>query len=191
MNPKWKWRSKEAAEREHDEKTPNEHDAAQQLMEVATTTLVMAYTRWMMAEHRVSSVHSQWIVHLITLYSMDSDGQRLRGDDDWNLKNTKASGLCFVMTPNQYRFIGDIVGIHDFQWVLESHIAAESDCGAHFGGHRLRSRRLQDVFYAVNVSMVTMPSVIYRVVMSYRIHCVETGSTVTVLLVVYEEGGVG
>ena len=29
MNPKWKWRSKEAAEREHDEKTPNEHDAAQ------------------------------------------------------------------------------------------------------------------------------------------------------------------
>ena len=93
MNPKWKWHSKEAAEREHDEKTPNEHDAAQQLMEVATTKLVIAYSRWMMAEHRVSSVHSQWIVHLITLYSMDSDGQRLRGDDDWNFETAKAGGL--------------------------------------------------------------------------------------------------
>ena len=28
MNPKWKWHSKEVAEREHDEKTPNEHDAS-------------------------------------------------------------------------------------------------------------------------------------------------------------------
>ena len=31
MNPKWKWHSKEAAEQEHDEKTPNEHDASQQV----------------------------------------------------------------------------------------------------------------------------------------------------------------
>ena len=43
---------------------------------------------------------------------------------------------------------------------------------------RLRSCRLQDV-YAVNV-----------VVMSCLIHCVETGSTVTALSVLYEEGGV-
>merc|ERR1712241_926509 len=35
--------------------------------------------------------------------------------------------------------------------------------------------------------MVTMPSVISRVVMSYRIHCIETGATMTALSTLYDE----